>query len=82
MKTDIKNCKYNIDTGCVELHYTDGSMLSINCTAVETEFEVDRIDRSELDWLIYNKPFEYAQLVLSGNVSKYLKGAPEHRLMD
>ena len=37
--------------------------------------------RSELDWLIYNKPLEYAQLVLSGEIEKYLQGTPEHRLM-
>lgn len=28
-------CEFNIDTACVELHYSDGSMLSIDCTAVE-----------------------------------------------
>lgn len=38
--------------------------------------------RSELDWLIYNKPLEYAQLVLDGDLEVYLRGAPEHRLMD
>lgn len=81
MKKIVK-CKYNIDTGCVEIQYANGSMLAINGLAVEHEFEIDRIDRSELDWLIYNKPFEYAQLVLSGKVREYLKGTPEHRLMD
>lgn len=38
--------------------------------------------RSELDWLIYNKPLEYAQLILAGDLEGYLKGAPEDRLMD
>lgn len=37
---------------------------------------------SELDWLIFNKPLEYAQLVLGGDLEGYLRGAPEHRLMD
>ena len=40
------------------------------------------IKASELDWLIYNKPLEYAQLVLGDNLESYLKGRPEHRLMD
>ena len=40
------------------------------------------VQRSELDWLIYNKPFEYAQLVLSKDLQTYLKGKPEHRLAD
>ena len=38
--------------------------------------------RSELDWLIYNKPLEYVQLVLGGNLEAYVKDMPEHRLMD
>ena len=38
--------------------------------------------RSELDWLIYNKPLEYMQLVLSGEIEMYFKGKPEHRLED
>lgn len=38
--------------------------------------------RSELDWLIYNKPLEYAQLVLGGGLKEYLNGTPEHRLTD
>lgn len=36
MKT-LLSCKFNIDTVCVELKYSDGSMISINCTAVEDE---------------------------------------------
>ena len=38
--------------------------------------------RSELDWLIYNKPLEYARLVLESDLEGYVKGTPEHRLMD
>lgn len=30
-------------------------------------------ERSELDWLIYNAPAEYADLVLNGDPVKYLK---------
>ena len=36
MKT-IKSCEFNMDTGCVELQFQDGSMISIDCTAVENE---------------------------------------------
>ena len=31
----LLSCEFNMDTGCVELRYSDGSMISINCTAVE-----------------------------------------------
>lgn len=76
------SCEYNIDTACVELKYTDGSMISIDTIAVENEIADNMYQRSELDWLIYNKPLEYAQLVLGEGLEAYLKGTPEHRLMD
>ena len=75
-------CKFNIDTACVELKYDDGSMISINCTAVENELDASMLQRGELDWLVYNKPLEYAELVLNGGIEEYIKGTPEHRLID
>ena len=67
------SCEFNIDSGCVELRYTDGSMLSIDCAAIENGVETTINQRSELDWLIYNAPLEYAELVLSGELEGYLK---------
>ena len=32
------SCEFNIDTARVELKYSDGSMLAINCYAVEDEY--------------------------------------------
>lgn len=29
------SCEFNMDTACVELKFADGSMISIDCTAVE-----------------------------------------------
>ena len=78
----LLSCEFNIDTACVELKYDDGSMISINCTAVENELDASILQRGELDWLIYNKPQEYAELVLNGGIEDYIKGTPEHRLMD
>ena len=57
-------------------------MISIDTIAVENEVADNMYQRSELDWLIYNKPLEYAQLVLDGNLERYVKGTPEHRLID
>ena len=76
------SCEYNMDTACVELKYSDGSLISIDTIAVENEFADNMYQRSELDWLIYNKPVEYAQLVLEGDPKTYVQGKPEHRLMD
>ena len=74
MKT-IKSCEFNMDTGCVELRFQDGSMISIDCTAVENEVADNRFQRSELDYLIYNDPLGYADLILNGDPEEYLKNA-------
>ena len=76
------SCRFNMDTACVELKFSDGSMITIDTNAVENEVANNMYQRSELDWLIYNKPLEYAQLVLDGDLEGYLRGTPEHRLMD
>lgn len=81
MKTLI-SCEFNIDTACVEVKYNDSSMISIDCIAVENELDASILQRSELDWLLYNKPLEYAGLILSGGIEDYIKGTPEHRLID
>lgn len=81
MKTLI-SCEFIIDTACVELKYSDGTLISIDTIAVENEVADNMVQRSELDWLIYNKPLEYAQLVLGEGLEAYLKGTSEHRLMD
>lgn len=69
----ILSCKFNIDTACVELRLSDGTMISIDCTVVENEVADNMYRRSELDWLIYNAPLEYANLILNGDPEKYLK---------
>ena len=78
--THLLSCEFNIDTACVGMSFTDGSMIAIDTIAVENEVADNMYQRSELDWLIYNKPLEYAQLVFSGNLTKYIKESPEHRL--
>ena len=69
----ILSCEFNLDTACVELHLEDGTLLSIDCTAVENEVANGMYQRSELDWLIYNDPLAYAELILDGDIANYLK---------
>lgn len=76
------SCEFNMDTACVELKFSDDSMIAIDTIAVENEVADNMYQRSELDWLIYNKPLEYAQLVLGGELEEYVSGTAEHRLMD
>ena len=78
----LLSCEFNMDTACVELKITDGRMIAIDTTAVKNEVVDNMYQRSELDWLIYNKPLEYADMVLSSEIERYAKGYPEHRLVD
>ena len=71
------SCEFNIDTACVELRFTDGRMISIDCTAVEEEVAHTIRQRSELDWLVYNDPIGYADLILNGDPEQYLKTVTE-----
>lgn len=66
-------CAFNMDTACVELKYSDDSMVAIDTTAVENEVADNMYQRSELDWLVYNAPLEYANLILNSDLEKYLK---------
>ena len=50
----LLSCEFNMDTVCVELKFADGSMISIDCIAVENEVAKNMYQQSELDYLIYN----------------------------
>ena len=77
----ILSCEFNLDTACVELSLEDGMLLSIDCTAVENEVANSMYQRSELDWLIYNDPLEYVNLILDGELEVYLKIVIEYRIL-
>ena len=78
----ILSCEFNMDTACVELRLTDGTLISIDCTAVENEVADNMYQRSELDWLIYNDPATYANLILNGDPETYLKSVTEYNALD
>ena len=48
------SCEYNFDNCCVELKFTDGSMIAIDTIAVENEVADNMYQRSELDYLIFS----------------------------
>ena len=75
MKYDERTCKFNMDTGCVELLLRDGRKIYIDCTGVEDALDVTAAQRSELDYLIHNDPLVYAELILNGEPEEYLKNA-------
>ena len=83
MKYDARACHFNMDTGCMELRLRDGRMISIDCTGVEDALDMTMAQRSELDYLIYNDPLRYADLILNGEPEEYLKNtAGNHGLED
>ena len=74
----IVACKFNVDTCCVELKFSDGTEIAIDTVAVENEVADTMYQRSELDWLIFNKPLEYVHSLSSachGEISPWHAGA-------
>ena len=80
--THLISCEFNMDTACVELKFTDGSMIAIDTIAVENEVADNMYQRSELDYLIYNDPIAYADLILNGDSAIYLKTVTEYKSLD
>ena len=76
------SCEFNMDTACVELKFFDGSKIAIDTFAVENEVADNMYQRSELDYLIYNAPFEYSDLILNGDPETYLKAVTEYKPLD
>ena len=52
------SCEYNMDSGCIELKFVDGTESAIDCIAVENLTANNMYERFELDYLIYNAPLD------------------------
>ena len=78
----LLSCVFNMDTACVELKFDDGSMIAIDTIAAENEVADNMYQRSELNYLIYNDPIGYADLVLNGTPEIYLKTVTECKPLD
>ena len=82
MEKKVLSCEFNMDTGCGEVKYADGSMIAINCTKVENEVARNMYKASELDWLIYNAPMDYVNLLLHDNIREYLNNVTDYHPLD
>lgn len=83
MKCDARVCSFNMDTGCVELLLRGGRKISIDCTGVEDALDVTMAQRTELDYLVFNDPLGYVDLILNGEPEEYLRNvAGSHGLED
>ena len=78
----LLSCAFNMDTACVEPKFDDGSTIAIDTIAVENEVADNMYQRSELDYLIYNDPLAYAELMLNGDPETYLKTVTECEPLD
>ena len=78
MKNQIMSCEFNIDTACVQVKLTDGSMVSIDCDTVENEYARNMYEVSELNFLIYNEPISYVRLLLNGKIEEYLRNNTDY----
>lgn len=78
----LLSCVFNMDTACVELKFDDGSMIAIDTIAVENEVADNMYQQLELDYLIYNDPVAYAELILNGDPERYLKAVTVYRPLD
>lgn len=78
MDKKVISCEFNFDTACVEVKFADGNMIAIDCTLVEAEVARNMCESSELEWLVYNEPAEYVNLLLHGDVREYLKNVTEY----
>ena len=78
MEKKVISCALNIDTARVEIKYADGSMIAIDCTLVEAEVARNMYESSELEWLVYNAPVDYVNLLFHGDVREYLRSVTEY----
>ena len=79
----LLTCRYNMDTARMEARFADGSAVAIDCTAIEDKYGNTPAQRAEPDWLLYHKPLEYAQMVLGGEIKRFLSLGCDHgRLED
>ena len=76
---DLYTAFYDMDENCVFVWMTDGRIIAIDCTKVENTFVDNLYERSKLDYLIYNDPAAYADLILNGDAGQYLKAVTTYR---
>ena len=82
MMRKLISCAYHEDSQTVELRYTDGTLIDIDCMAVEDEAARNMYERSELDYLLYHDHVGYAELLLNGDVEEYLRNVTDYRPLD
>ena len=78
----VSFASYDLDSGYVYGRLSDGNIILINCTAYEQAHADNMYERSELDYLIFNDPAGYVELVLDDNPEAYLKAVAKYRIIE
>ena len=65
--------EYDMDSGYVYAKFITGDIVLIDCDEIEKTYANNMYERSELDYLIYNDPASYVELVLGNDVEKHLR---------
>ena len=69
----IIDAGYDMDSGYVYAKFITGDIVLIDCDEIEKTYANNMYERSELDYLIYNDPASYVELVLGNDVEKHLR---------
>ena len=72
----VKYCFYNIDSGMLKFEDLFGNKYSVNVNEVEYECADNMYQRSSLDYLLYNEPVKYINLLLDGKLKEYVHSHP------
>ena len=65
--------EYDMDSGYVYAKFITGDIVLIDCDEIEKTYANNMYERSELDYLIYNDPASYVELVLGNDIEKHLR---------
>ena len=74
----IIDAGYDIDSGYVYAKFITGDIILIDCDEVEKTYTNNMYERSELDYLIWNDPTAYVELILDNEVERYLKKVTQY----
>ena len=74
----IIDAGYDMDSGYVYAKFITGDIVLIDCDEVEKTYAYNMYERSELDYLIWNDPASYVELVLGNDVEKHLRKSTQY----
>ena len=69
---------YDMDSGYVYAKFITGDVVLIDCDKVENVIADNMYERSTLNYLIYNDPAAYVELILDNEAETILKKATQY----